>query len=174
MGYTTYFSGRFELDKPLTEEQAKYLEDFSNSRRMKRDATLVATFPDEVREAVKLPIGDEGGYYVGSYCGQGKDESIKVFNFPPSGQPGLWCQWVPTEDNKGIEWDGNEKFYDYFKWLNYLIVHFLKPWGLTLNGQVHYRGEESDDRGYIRVEDNMILRGEAQVSFVEYPYETQD
>ena len=27
--------------------------------------------------------------------------------------PGIWCQWVPTDDGKGIEWDGGEKFYNY-------------------------------------------------------------
>jgi hypothetical protein len=33
------------------------------------------------------------------------------------GFPGFWCQWVPSADGCGIEWDGGEKFYAYDKWL---------------------------------------------------------
>lgn len=66
MGYTTNFSGAFKLDKPLTEAQAAYINRFSGSRRMKRQASIAATFPDPLREAVGLPIGTEGEFYVGS------------------------------------------------------------------------------------------------------------
>jgi hypothetical protein len=37
MGYTTDFSGEFKLDKPLTDEQAIYVNKFADTRRMKRD-----------------------------------------------------------------------------------------------------------------------------------------
>lgn len=71
-------------------------------------------------------------------------------------KPGFWCQWVPTEDFKGIEWDGNEKFYDYVEWLEYLIENFFAPKGYVLNGKLRYQGEEMHDAGWITVSDNIV------------------
>lgn len=72
---------------------------------------------------------------------------------PPSSPS--WLQWVPT-GARTIEWDGNEKFYDYVEWLDFLIVSALSPWGLKLNGTVAYSGEDINDRGTITVVDNHI------------------
>jgi hypothetical protein len=46
---------------------------------------------------------------------------------PFAGFPGFWCDWVPTPDMQGIEWNGNEKFYDYVEWLELIIKKFLIP-----------------------------------------------
>lgn len=43
------------------------------------------------------------------------------------GQPGLRCQWEPTEDGTAIKWNGEEKFYKSPEWMTYLIDTFLKP-----------------------------------------------
>ena len=67
-----------------------------------------------------------------------------------------WCKWVPTEDGCAIEWNGAEKFYDYVEWLEYLIEHFLGPWGYLLNGTVSWQGEDGDDRGRLHVTDNTV------------------
>lgn len=74
-------------------------------------------------------------------------------------QPGLWCQWVIQDDK--LEWDGNEKFYNYEEWLQYMITNFFKPWGITLNGEIEWQGEDSSDFGKIVVTDNVmtILNG---------------
>ena len=190
MGYTTDFYGHFTLDKPLTPEHAAYLKAFNETRRMKRDASKTSKLPDTRREAVKLPIGNDAEYYVGSVDdgnhGQGKemfgarDADIVDFNSPPSGQPGLWCGWTvadaegdsisdrdanPTRPAQSIVWDGGEKFYEYVKWLEYLIEHFLKPWGYKLNGDVTWQGEESDDRGMIRVTDNKVKTGQGRLEY---------
>lgn len=163
MGYTTDFTGRFDLDRPLATEHAAYLAKFSDTRRMQRDATKTAKRPDPVRAAVGLPVGDDGGYFVGAIGFAGMDEERSVvandileFNNPPAGQPGLWCQWVPTEDGRGIEWNGTEKFYFYVEWLEYLIAHFLTPWGYSLSGVVEWQGEESSDSGRIIVKKNVV------------------
>ena len=29
-----------------------------------------------------------------------------------------------------LEWDGGEKFYEYVKWLEYVIKYIFKGWGL--------------------------------------------
>lgn len=158
MGYTTDFYGRFELDRPLSEAHAAYLNQFSDTRRMKRDASKTALRPDPIREAAGLPVGDEGAYFVGEtgFAGQDNGPDVLDHNRSPNGQPGLWCQWVPTSDRAGIEWNGGEKFYYYTEWLKYIIEHFLKPWGYVLNGEVEWCGEDRHDVGKIVVDNNSV------------------
>lgn len=162
MGYHTELEGRFNLDKELEPYHSAYLCAFSESRRMKRKAKIAAKLSDFRREAVNLPIGEEGEFYVGD----GQDESVVDSNHPPKTQPGLWCDWVPTPDNKGIEWNQSEKFYNYVEWLQYLITNFLSPWGYLLNGEVKWRGEEWGDAGKIVVKDNKITT--KRMKFEEY------
>ena len=78
MGYTTDFYGQFELDRPLAPKHAEYLNQFSETRRMKRNAGVAAKLPDPTREAAGLPIGTEGEYFVGAGgdFGQNSDESV--------------------------------------------------------------------------------------------------
>jgi len=144
MGYSTDFKGQFILDKELSDKDFTFLRKFNESRRVKRN------LPAE--------YGVEGEFYVddkGS-LGQEREESIVDHNAPPSTQPGLWCQWVPTEDRMGIEWDGNEKFYHYTEWIKYLIEKILSPRGYILNGTVKWQGEDMDDRGKIEIVDNKV------------------
>lgn len=161
MGYTTRFEGQFTLDRPLTPQHKRYLDSFAATRRMKRDAAKTAERRDPVRTAVGLPVGIDGGYFVneGGFKGQGNPDMLGIDDIldrsgPPSDQPGLWCQWVPSDDGTAIVWDGKEKFYNYREWLDYLIEHFLTPWGYTLSGSVRYQGESVGDVGAIIVEDN--------------------
>lgn len=167
MGYTTTFSGEFNLDKPLTLAQVNYLKAFASTRRMKRDALEAGKMADPVREAAGLPIGIQGGYFVGSSenFGQSHTPNILDYNAPPKGQPGLWCQWVPTDGGRTIEWDGGEKFYDYVEWLEYLIKNFLKPWGYKLSGEVTWQGEEPSDIGKIVVKNNKVTIKKAKIVF---------
>lgn len=142
----------------LKKEHAAYLKKFSETRRMQRYSKKVKEMPDPIREAAGLPLGPEAAYFVGGkgFMGQGEDESILDYNKPPRGQPGLWCQWVPSKDGTAILWNGMEKFYYYIEWMEYLIKHFLKPWGYVLNGEVTWQGEEFEDSGVIRIKDNRI------------------
>lgn len=164
MGYSTDFHGSFKLNKPLAPEHAAYLRAFAETRRMKRDASVTEERPDPVRVAAGLPVGKDGGYFVGEggVAGQGEGgfgvlpKGVLDFNREPTEQPGLWCQWVPNEDGTEIEWDGGEKFYHYVDWLDYLIEHFLSPWGYTLEGEVEWRGEDWEDTGTISVSGNVV------------------
>jgi hypothetical protein len=159
MGYTTDFYGSFRLDRPMQLEHARYLHAF-RSRRMRRDAHKAATLPDRIRAAVGLPVGDEGGYCVaGSHD---NDPSVVDGNRPPQGQPGLWCQWMPSEDHQAIVWDGCESFSYYVEWLEYVIAHFLGPWGYVLNGVVRWEGEEPGDTGTIHVVNNRVTTQETE------------
>lgn len=178
MGYHTDFSGQFAIEPPLKPEHNLYLMKFKNTRRMKRDATIAATLPDPERDAVGLPIGPDAAYFVGGGGDYGQDKDVSVIDYNvapgamtyaeraaaglpyshanPGQQPGLWCQWVPTEEGDALEWDGGEKFYNYVDWLTYLVEHFLAPWGYKISGEVSWSGEESDDHGVIYAKDNQV------------------
>jgi hypothetical protein len=146
--YTTEFEGRFKLSKPLTSDQVNYLNAFSDVRHMRRRTSMVLLLPDPKREAVGLPAGTEGEFYVGGQDSQ----SVINHNEEPATQPGLWCQWVPTDDGMNIEWNGAEKFYAYVEWLQYIIDNFLEPWGIKISGSVRYQGEDIDDGGWIYID----------------------
>lgn len=108
-----------------------------------------------------LPLGQNAEYFVGGigHFGQDHDASIVDRTSPPGSQPGLMCQWIPTRDGRAIKWDGIEKFYEYVEWIKYLITHFLKPWNYTLNGTVHWQGEDPTDEGIIEVQNNNVRVG---------------
>jgi len=173
MGYTTNFTGEWKLNKPLTPEHKAYLQKFSNTRRVKRDPALTAKRDDPIRAAVGLPVGVEGGYFVGAGGEFGQEGFGFVFgdstvtkqatlgilddNEPPEGQPGLWCKWEPNDDGTTIRWSGAEKFYEYTAWITYLLDHFLTPWGYILSGKVKWKGEDSSDKGYICISNNKVF-----------------
>jgi len=145
MGYSTEFRGRFNLDRELDDETYDLLKGLSETRRMKRN----------VDEKIYGPEGEfyfEGG--IGGY--NINDDTIIDQNTPPVGQPDLWCDWTPTEDKKGLQWNGSEKFYNYVDWLKYIIKRVLMPRGYTLSGIVEWRGEEFGDDGMIIVADNVV------------------
>ena len=179
MGYTTDFDGSFTCTPALNESQIAYLKKFAETRRMARHPAIASTLPDPLREAVGLPLGEEGEFFVGGggSHGQGKDASILNYNSPAKSQPGLWCQWVPTEDGNGIEWDGGEKFYNYIEWIKYLNENFLKPWGIVLDGKVSWSGEESSDVGVIVAKGGKIRYKEIErqsFSFEDCDENTED
>jgi len=158
MGYTTNFDGVLKIEPQVSEEHAAYINKFAETRRMRRNASACMDFPDPIRQAVGLPIGLEGDYYVGAegIAGQDRDASILDYNNPAESQPGLWCQWVIDEGRTELGWDGGEKFYNYTDWLNYVIERFLDPWGYKLNGTIHWQGEQPDDIGTLTVTNNEV------------------
>ena len=144
MGYTTEFSGRFEIDRPVDEETSKLINGLNETRRMARD--------------VDDKYGIEGEFYIEGkgYMGQDRDDTIIDYNRHPRTQPSLWCRWELSEDRKYIQWDGGEKFYEYVDWLKYLIKKILAPREYILNGEVEWFGEDYNDRGLIIVKNNVV------------------
>jgi hypothetical protein len=160
MGYHTLFFGEFHFQTPLKPEHAGFLQRFSQTRRMKRLESLLLYEPDPWRSAAGLPIGLEGAYFVGSREPFGQDYdhlSVLDTDEPPLGQPGLWCHWAPARDGKTLAWNGNEKFYHYDEWLEYLVEHFLDPWGYVLEGTMRWIGEDPQDQGTIYMADNEVF-----------------
>ena len=218
MGYSTDFSGSFQLSRPATVEEKIYLDKLADTRRMQRDVEKLMKIykgkgglpyfkPELTKEQKKLVkqlekdgfnvslkgvdnrtaeeiYGFKGEYFVGAdgFRGQDSDDSVIDYN-AASGevawdeykgdwdkreealaklnadkikQPGLWLQWVLNDSGTELEWNGGEKFYNYIEWLKYLIVHFFEPWGIKLNGEVEWSGEDRTDVGKIVVKDNVI------------------
>ena len=150
MGYQTDFTGHVTVTPALNQAEAAFLHAFADSRRMDREAG---------------PYG----------CG---DDGVRNYNLPPAGQPGLWCDWAPTDDNAGLEWNGMEKFYESEEWMRYLIDHFLRPGGEAqgqpgfdqftfdhvVSGTIDAQGEDPSDRWQLRVVDNIVVRALADRS----------
>ena len=147
MGSAMNRSRQFTVSPPLTEEHAAYLHRFNQTRRMQRDSKLVTAMPDPAREAVGLPVGRQGGCFVGEAADDDRyrERSIMDANKPPSGQPGLWCPWAPTKDRTGLQHTGSSSDAN-GKWLRYIIDHFLKPWGYTVDGLVFWEDEHASGR----------------------------
>ncbi len=168
MGYTTDFAGEVIIVPPLNGDEIAYLNDFATTRRMDRTG---------------------GPYFVkgeGDF-GQGNGpDQVNNHNGPPTGQPGLWCQWRPGDDGNVIEWDGGEKFYNSVEWMEYLIDHFLKPGAVAstvedideqdarirnftfdhvLNGEIYAQGEDYDDRWKLVVENNVVKTAQAVITY---------
>lgn len=159
MGYTTDLCGTLKFNRQLTVSEKNYLEKFANTRRMARNVDNV--------------YGVEGEFYVDGEgpFGQDREDNVIDYNRPPKTQPGLWCQWAPTEDGYGLEWDGNEKFYNYVEWLEYLMNKVF-PWiledgdePLVLNGEIEWYGEDREDMGKIFVHNNVVTTKEAKVVY---------
>lgn len=156
MGYSTDFTGSFDLTPALTQAQTVYINKFSNTRRIKRHANHPFVADDPIRLAVGLPVGVDGGFCVagGGFMGQERDDSIVEYNTTPIGQPDLWCKWIT--DGKTVQWSGMEKFRAYTPWLVYMIEHFFKEWGVVMSGEVDWQGENEEDFGRIYIEDNRV------------------
>ena len=122
MGYTTNFDGQFKLNKQLSLNDYKWLNDFADERHEGAEA-----------DAQKMP--------------------------------GIWCQWIPSKDGLYLQWDENEKFYDYVAWLEWLIKNFFEPKGYVLNGEVEWEGEEQGDVGKITVKDNIVSTKEGKIVY---------
>lgn len=113
---------------------------------------------DPIREAVGLPLGVDGEFFVGHDRVQSDwHPAVKSRNTPPSKQPGLWCNWVPDPNSQSaIVWDESNHFYHYVEWLEYLVYNFFAPWEYTLDGEVHWQGENELDNGAIVVVANKV------------------
>lgn len=153
MGYTTEFHGKFNITPKLSEDDRLYLTKFSETRRMKRDLS-------------KINYGIDGEWYVDGegYGGQDNDPSVVDYNSPPSNQPSLWCQWVPTEDGTALVWDEGEKFYKSAEWLKYLINRYLAPRGYTVNGEVSAQGEDPEDHWFLIADNNTVFVQDTEVN----------
>jgi len=166
MGYSTNFTGSFSLDRKLDPETEKLLHNLNVSRRMKRDISKLAQIKGICESEAIKKWGSQGQFYFDKTdIWITADGSIIDQNCPPEGQPSLWCNWMYNKFGSSIEWDGNEKFYHYIEWIRYLITHVLEPKGYILNGLVEWEGEDSDDRGRIIINANIVKVQRAEITW---------
>jgi hypothetical protein len=134
-----YLHGKFKITPPLQANHLAYLERFSQVRHMKRDVLLLEKMRDPLREAVGLPLGLEGAYYVAGTEDIISEQSPTIIelNMPPDDQIDLWCPWSPNGDGEFYVWLDNGGRPRYHKeWLEYLIEHFFNPWNYKLSGMI--------------------------------------
>lgn len=161
MGYNTDFKGSLKFNKLVTPQLKEYINRFSATRRMPRNNDKIKELYPNWKELCFMgELGYKGEYFAPdpklTNFGQNHDDSILDYNgYTSAVHPGLWCQWI-IDNNDELVWDGNEKFYNYEAWLDYLINHFFEPLGYILNGDIEWQGEEIDDFGTIHVVDNVI------------------
>lgn len=170
MGYTTYFSGSFKLNKPLDDETFKLLKGLNETRRMKRNTAVLADLEGLTKKETIEKYGEDCGLWIGGdrYSIEGAD--VIDPNTPPEGQPSLWCNWMPDPTNKDeIYWDDGEKFYHYVEWIEYINDRILKPRGykLTNESEVFWSGEDDTDLGIISVEDGEIVEKPAMIFYLK-------
>ena len=77
---------------------------------------------------------------------------------------GIWCDWIASTSTTIEAVDG--KNYNDTDWLRYLITNYFDKWGVTLNGDIQFRGEEFGDDGVIECIDSIVQR--KGVSFMEH------
>ena len=91
--YFIQFAGSVSLDRPLQPAQAAYLQRFLQTRRVAWSVEQVEKLADPLREAVGLPLGPEGAYFVGLSFDELPVATWRPLvlnqNQPPQGQPQL-------------------------------------------------------------------------------------
>jgi hypothetical protein len=139
MSFPCYFRGTVLLDRSLLAHEQAYLEAFAATRHVQCREELLVPLADPLREAVGLPVGPEGAYAVSA---PPVSDAIVDQNQPPAGQPGLWCDWVPTVDGTALVCKEGDTGVANVEWIGYLIAHFFQPWGYTVNGRVLWHTDE--------------------------------
>ena len=86
-------------------------------------------------------------------------------NHEASYAPGLYCDW--KTDGMSLMWNGSEKSYDMFEWVEVLNERFFKPWGCTLEGEVVANGDRKDDVWCIRADKDGLRKVAGKFVFQE-------
>ena len=159
MEYKINFNGCFWFDRPLSINHKKYLQQFCNTKRLKRNVDC--SIPDPIRLNTGIStVGTDGEYFIGVDHNTSKDNISEDISedIPPSTQPSCWCYWCPNDT--GTKIDMNNKilsFHHHIEWLIYIIENFIKKWGYSMNGSVKWKGDDIFDKGVIRVRNNRII-----------------
>lgn len=159
MGYSTEFSGVIEITPRLKNEDKEFLDKFFQIRHMKRDMSKLKG----ISKNVIKEFGKDGCFYLKDYDNFNEIFDDKtIINVNNSGDmPSLWCDLEIVEKNGEtfIQWNGSEKTYGVNEengWFTWLIDNFFKPNGYVLNGEMTWQGEEDDDIGTIKIENNNV------------------
>lgn len=157
MGYSVHYDGYLTIDPPISREHAKYINNFHNTRHMSRDPEKIKEeYPDWEKYSYNGDLGIHGEFFAPGKRGEKmNDSSVLNCNRTPGGCPGLWCDFH-IDDDGNLSWVDSDKSEDGDLWIRYIIANFLEPWGYTVNGDITFQGDESNDCGVITVENNKL------------------
>lgn len=108
------------------------------------------------------PLTREQADEINNFCEE-RHHRPEDSNRPPWDMPGLWCDW--ETDGQFIFWNGSEKSYDMFEWLQYLTERFFKPWDVKLTGEIGAEGERPGDIWKIKASGWNLKKVRARVVF---------
>jgi hypothetical protein len=177
MGYETQFEGYLELSKPLTVEQQRWFNDWSDIRKQHYDSEKLSHhfkgvgsldgeygingeffgyIPSEVRELYEETEDWDciEEWVEGEHPMMFSIEGME--NYPPSNQPSLWCYWKIDGDILFCGMDeGYGKFENYLDWLEYIRVKILSKWGIQFEegNTIFWRGDDFEDVGRFSYDD---------------------
>ena len=92
-------------------------------------------------------LSQEQTAQVSSFC-EARHCTVEDTNRTDPASPSFWCDWAT--DGLSLYWNGSEKSYSMFEWLEILNEKFFKPWGCELEGQITAQGDDRDDVWAIR------------------------
>ena len=160
MGYSTDFNGEIKISPKLKTIDKEFLDKFFQIRHMKRDMSKLKGIS---KNAIK-EFGKDGCFYLKDYYDDIKEmpDDKTIININDCGDmPSLYCDLEIVEENgeSFVQWNGSEKTYGVNVengWFTWLIDNFFKPCGYVLNGEMTWQGEEDDDTGTIKIENNIV------------------
>ena len=160
MGYSIELDGKIKISPKLKTFDKEFLDKFFQIRHMKRDMSKLKGIS---KNAIK-EFGKDGCFYLKDYYDDIKEmpDDKTIININDCGDmPSLYCDLEIVEDNgeSFVQWNGSEKTYGVNVengWFNWLIDNFFKPCGYVLNGEMTWQGEDDDDTGTIKIENNIV------------------
>ena len=174
MGYYIQLSGAATITPDLKPAHYEYLQRFIEQRHMTLhhlEALAVEQPADRaLRELAGLPPTPEFILLqqpdVG-FCSS-RSAAVKDYNSPYKA-PSLWCPWVISGPSPArlMAPDDEGKYYEFDKWLIYLVATFFIPWGYVLSGGFKWQGEDRGDFGRLAIYDNVIDSQRGGLSYCE-------
>ena len=162
MGYSTEFYGNILITPTPSNDFIEKVNEWLKQRHMIFFSTdILSRYPYADDDTVDgLPVADNGWNWINGYM-DSSSSTVRVVdpNCPPTPCTSLWSDWTIVYNGSGgalLTWNGDEKSYDMWEWLQLLIDHVFAPYGYVLNGSVDFQGENDYDSGNFTVVDNVI------------------
>ncbi len=110
------------------------------------------------------PLSPEQGREINAFCKKRHCSSIDQ-NREAEYAPSLHCDW--ETDGEALFWNGMEKSYSMFEWLEVLNHRFFQPWGCILSGSIFAVGERREDVWAIQAKDGLLRKVKGKLVFQE-------
>lgn len=160
-GYYTSFFGSLKITPLPDGKTIKLIHRLAKYPRIGYDTRCLAQLAGLSENEVEERWGDEGEFFFPKRLFFGKKWwKVAKLNRPPRFQPDLLNYWEINSSGCLEVVKGECDFYEYDRWLRYLIDRVFHPRGYLLSGFVEWQGEETNDRGTIRILENQVIKVE--------------